>query len=94
MVGRDTTPEEVNDELRQEATSDRYQGILAVAEDPLVSADIVKDARASIVQLDMTRVVGGNLVKVMSWYDNEWGFTSQMVQVAAQKLGIDAPIRV
>jgi glyceraldehyde 3-phosphate dehydrogenase len=94
VVERDTTPEEVNDVLRQEATSDRYQGILAVAEEPLVSADIVKDPRASIVQLDLTRVVGGNLVKVMSWYDNEWGFTSQMVQVAVQLLGSDTPARV
>ena len=94
VVERDTTAEEVNEALRQEATSDRYQGILAVAEDPLVSADIVKDPHASIVQLDMTRVVGGNLVKVMSWYDNEWGFTSQMIQVAAQQLGLDAPARV
>ena len=93
VVGRDTTPEEVNDVLRQEATSDRYQGILAVAEDPLVSADIIKDPRASIVQLDMTRVVGGNLVKVMSWYDNEWGFTSQMVQVAVQQLGLHTAAR-
>jgi glyceraldehyde 3-phosphate dehydrogenase len=91
VLDRDTTPEEVNDVLRQEATTDRYQGVLGVAEDPLVSADIVKDPRASIVQLDMTRVVGGNLVKVMSWYDNEWGFTSQMVQVAVQHLGVDAP---
>jgi glyceraldehyde 3-phosphate dehydrogenase len=73
VLDRDTTPEEVNDVLRQEATTDRYQGVLGVAEDPLVSADIVKDPQASIVQLDMTRVVGGNLVKVMSWYDNEWG---------------------
>jgi glyceraldehyde 3-phosphate dehydrogenase len=94
VVGRDTTPEEVNDVLRQEATSDRYQGILAVAEDPLVSADIVKDPRASIVQLDMTRVVGGDLVKVMSWYDNEWGFTSQMIQVAVQQLGLHTAARV
>jgi glyceraldehyde 3-phosphate dehydrogenase len=94
VVGRDTTPEEVNDVLRQEATSDRYQGILAVAEDPLVSADIIKDPHASIVQLDMTRVVGGNLVKVMSWYDNEWGFTSQMIQVAVQQLGLHTTARV
>jgi glyceraldehyde 3-phosphate dehydrogenase len=94
VVGRDTTPEEVNDVLRQEASSDRYQGILAVAEDPLVSADIIKDPRASIVQLDMTRVVGGNLVKVMSWYDNEWGFTSQMIQVAVQQLGLHTTARV
>jgi glyceraldehyde 3-phosphate dehydrogenase len=42
----------------------------------------------------MTRVVGGNLVKVMSWYDNEWGFTSQMVQVAVQQLGLGTPARV
>ena len=53
-----------------------------------------KDPHASIVQLDLTRVVGGNLVKVMSWYDNEWGFTSQMIQVAVQQLGLDTPARV
>ena len=94
VLARDTTADEVNDVLRQEASSDRYQGILDVADDPLVSADIVKDPHASIVQLDMTRVVGGNLVKVMSWYDNEWGFTNQMVQVAVQQLGLHAAARV
>jgi glyceraldehyde 3-phosphate dehydrogenase len=94
VVERDTTVDEVNDVLRQEASTDRYQGVLAVADEPLVSADIVKDPHASIVQLDMTRVVGGNLVKVMSWYDNEWGFTSQMIQVAVQQLGLDTPARV
>jgi glyceraldehyde 3-phosphate dehydrogenase len=94
VLERDTTSEEVNEILRQEATTDRYQEVLGVAEDPLVSADIVKDPRASIVQLDLTRVVGGNLVKVMSWYDNEWGFTSQMIQVAVQQLGLDTPARV
>ena len=91
MLDRDTTPEEVNDVLRQEAATDRYQGVLGVTEEPLVSADIIKDPRASIVQLDLTRVVGGNLVKVMSWYDNEWGFTNQMVQIAVQQLGVEAP---
>jgi glyceraldehyde 3-phosphate dehydrogenase len=94
VLARDTTADEVNDVLRQEASSDRYKGILDVADDPLVSADIVKDPHASIVQLDMTRVVGGNLVKVMSWYDNEWGFTSQMIQVAVQQLGLHAAARV
>src|SRR5215211_4614482 len=94
VLARDTTADEVNGVLRQEASSDRYKGILDVADDPLVSADIVKDPHASIVQLDMTRVVGGTLVKVMSWYDNEWGFTSQMIQVAVQQLGLDAPARV
>jgi glyceraldehyde 3-phosphate dehydrogenase len=94
VLERETTPEEVNDALRREAASDRYQGVLAVAEEPLVSADIVKDPHASIVQLDLTRVVGGNLVKVMSWYDNEWGFTNQMVQVALQQLGLHTPASV
>jgi glyceraldehyde 3-phosphate dehydrogenase (phosphorylating) len=94
VLARDTTADEVNDVLRQEASSDRYRGILDVADDPLVSADIVKDPNASIVQLDLTRVVGGNLVKVMSWYDNEWGFTSQMIQVAVQQLGLHAAAQV
>jgi glyceraldehyde 3-phosphate dehydrogenase len=94
VLARDTTADEVNDVLRQEVSSDRYKGILDVADDPLVSADIVKDPHASIVQLDMTRVVGGNLVKVMSWYDNEWGFTSQMIQIAVQQLGLHAAARV
>jgi glyceraldehyde 3-phosphate dehydrogenase len=91
LLTKDTTAEAVNDVLRREASTDRYQGVLAVADEPLVSSDIIQDPRASIVQADMTRVVGGNLVKVMSWYDNEWGFTNQMVQVAVQMLGFEAP---
>jgi glyceraldehyde 3-phosphate dehydrogenase len=94
VLERDTTPQEINDVLREEASTDRYQGIIAVTDEPLVSADIVKDPRASIVQLDLTRVVGGNLVKVMSWYDNEWGFTNQMVQVALQQLSLEPSARV
>jgi glyceraldehyde 3-phosphate dehydrogenase len=93
VLARDTTPQEVNDTLRQEAATDRYREVLAVTDEPLVSGDIVMDPRASIVQLDLTRVVGGNLVKVMSWYDNEWGFTNQMVQVAVQQLGLDTYAR-
>jgi glyceraldehyde 3-phosphate dehydrogenase len=91
LLTKDTTAEAVNDVLRREASTDRYQGVLAVADEPLVSSDIIQDPRASIVQADMTRVVGGNLVKVMSWYDNEWGFTNQMVQVAVQMLAFEAP---
>jgi glyceraldehyde 3-phosphate dehydrogenase len=51
-----------------------------VTGDPLVSSDIIGDLHASIVDLGMTQVVDGNLVKVMSWYENEWGFTSQMIR--------------
>jgi glyceraldehyde 3-phosphate dehydrogenase len=53
-----------------------------VSRDPLVSADIVGDARASVVDLELTKVIDGDLLKVMSWYDNEWGYANQMVRQA------------
>ena len=79
---RKTTVEEVNRIFKQEAESERYEGILGVSEDPIVSSDIIKDPRASIIDLGMTRVVDEDLVKVMSWYDNEWGYTHQMIRQA------------
>jgi glyceraldehyde 3-phosphate dehydrogenase len=89
---RQTTAEEVNDAYRQEAATARYEGILGVSEDPLVSADIVGDPRAAVIDLELTRVVDGTLVKVMAWYDNEWGFTHQMIREARSTLGVpDAP---
>lgn len=80
LTVRETTIDEVNGVFKQEAESERYQGVLGVSEDLIVSSDIIRDSRASIVDLSMTRVVDGDLVKVMSWYDNEWGFTSQMIR--------------
>ncbi len=88
VASRPTTSEEVNDAFRQEAATDRYAGILGVSEDPLVSADIVADPRAAVVDLGLTTVVDGTLVKVMAWYDNEWGFTHQMVREARTVLGV------
>ena len=90
VAARATTVEEVNDAFRQEAAATRYQGILGVSEDPLVSADIVGDPRAAIVDLELTRVVDGTLVKVMVWYDNERGFTHQMIREARSILGASA----
>ncbi|MEV4078263.1 type I glyceraldehyde-3-phosphate dehydrogenase [Nonomuraea fuscirosea] len=90
VADRPTTVEEVNDVYRQEAASSRYQGILGVSEDPLVSADIVGDSRAAVIDLDLTRVVDATLVKVMAWYDNEWGFTHQMIREARATLGVAA----
>jgi glyceraldehyde 3-phosphate dehydrogenase len=87
VAGRSTTAQEINDTYRQEAATARYQGILGVSEDPLVSADIIGDPRAAVVDLDMTQVVDGTLVKVMAWYDNEWGFTHQMIREARSILG-------
>lgn len=82
LTERKTTAAEINDIFREEAVSERYRDVLGVSNDPLVSADIVQDPRASIVDLEMTQVVDGDLVKVMSWYDNEWGYVNQMVREA------------
>lgn len=82
LTEKDTTVEEVNQAFKEEAETARYKGIMGVTEEPLVSSDIVKDSRASIVDLGMTKVVDGNLVKIMSWYDNEWGYASQMIREA------------
>jgi glyceraldehyde 3-phosphate dehydrogenase len=90
VANRPTTTQEIKDAFRQEAASELYQGILGVSEDPLVSADIIGDPRAAIVDLNLTRVVEATLVKVMAWYDNEWGFTHQMIREARSTLGVAA----
>jgi glyceraldehyde 3-phosphate dehydrogenase len=82
VLEKNATVEEINSALAEEADTERYRGVLGVTEQPLVSSDILRDPRASIVDLSMTRVVDGNLVKVMSWYDNEWGYVCQMVKTA------------
>ncbi|MFO7893623.1 MAG: type I glyceraldehyde-3-phosphate dehydrogenase [Longimicrobiales bacterium] len=82
VTDRETSVEEVNGIFEEESRTDRYNGILGAVHDPLVSSDIIRDPRASIVDLEMTQVVGGDLVKVMSWYDNEWGYSAQMVRTA------------
>jgi glyceraldehyde 3-phosphate dehydrogenase len=91
VASRATTAEEVNDAFRQEAATERYQEVLGVSDDPLVSADIVGDPRAAVVDLELTTVVDGTLVKVMAWYDNEWGFTHQMIREARNTLADPAP---
>lgn len=84
VTEREVTEQEVHSIFREEAEGDRYKGILGVAEDPIVSSDIIRDPRASVMDLSMTRVVDGDLLKVMSWYDNEWGYSSQMVREAVR----------
>jgi glyceraldehyde 3-phosphate dehydrogenase len=87
VLEKSTSAEEVNNILRQEAESPRYKGILGVAEYPLVSSDIIQDSRASVVEPDMTQVVDGDLLKIMTWYDNEWGYTNQMIREAVRLVG-------
>ena len=71
VASRPTTAAEVDDAFRQEAATERYQQGLGVSDDPLVSADVVGDPRAAVVDLELTTVVDGTQVKVMAWYDNE-----------------------
>jgi glyceraldehyde 3-phosphate dehydrogenase len=80
LTERPTTVEEVNEIFRKESKGDRYRDIVGVSEDPIVSSDIIQDPRASIVDLEMTQVVDGDLVKIMSWYDNEWGYSNQLIR--------------
>jgi glyceraldehyde 3-phosphate dehydrogenase len=87
LTARPTNVEEVNQILTEEAESRRYTGVLGVSWDPLVSSDIIGDPRASIVDLELTKVVDGDLVKVMSWYDNEWGYANQVLREARIMLG-------
>lgn len=79
IAKRDTTASEVNDILTKAASDPRWKGVFAVTNEPLVSSDILANPHASIADLAMTRVVGGNLVKVMGWYDNEYGYTYTLV---------------
>jgi glyceraldehyde 3-phosphate dehydrogenase len=92
VTSRPTSSEEINDIFREEAGTERYRRVLGVSEDPIVSSDIVGDPRASVIDAGMTRVVDGTLAKVVSWYDNEWGFAHQMVREALSMLGIEREI--
>ena len=82
LVGRRTSTDEVNSIFREEAGSARYRDVLGVSDEAIVSTDIVQDPRASIIDCTLTQVVDGDLVKVMSWYDNEWGYAAQLIREA------------
>ncbi len=84
LTEKNTSPEEINKVLTDEANSTRYKGIIRTTNDPIVSSDIVGDAHACIIDMQMTKVVDGNLVKIFAWYDNEWGYTNQMIRKAAE----------
>ena len=80
VTERQVTVEEVNAILKEEAQTERYSEVIDTTTAPIVSSDIVKSPFASTADLSMTRVVDGDLLKVMTWYDNEWGFTNQMIR--------------
>jgi glyceraldehyde 3-phosphate dehydrogenase len=80
--GRATTRDEINAAMQAAASSGPLRGVLAVIDEPLVSVDMNHNAASSTVALPQTQVVDGNLLRVLSWYDNEWGFSTRMADVA------------
>ncbi len=83
LLKRSVTVEEVNDAFKKAAAEPYYQGILGVSEEPLVSSDYIGNSHSGVVDLLLTKVVGGNLIKIMVWYDNEWGYSNRLVEVVA-----------
>jgi glyceraldehyde 3-phosphate dehydrogenase len=80
LLKKPTTKEEVNEIFKKEAQNPQFQGILEVTEDPIVSSDIIGNSHSSIIDLSLTQVVGGNMVKVIAWYDNEFGYANRLVE--------------
>ncbi len=81
VTKRDVTVEEVNEVFKKAAQEPFYQGILTATEEELVSSDYIGNSHSAIVDLKLTNVVGGNLLKVVAWYDNEWGYSNRLVEL-------------
>ena len=86
IVGRDTTKDEVNAAFRERADTGPLTGVLQYSEDPLVSSDIVHSSYSSIFDSELTMVMGARLVKVVAWYDNEWGYSNRLVDLTQRVL--------
>lgn len=83
ITKRSVSVEEVNEAFKKAAKEPYYQGILDVTEEELVSSDYIGNPHSAIVDLKLTAVVGGNMLKVVAWYDNEWGYSNRLVEVTA-----------
>jgi glyceraldehyde 3-phosphate dehydrogenase len=84
-VSRETSTEQLNAAVR-EAADGPLRGILSYTEDPIVSSDIVRDPHSSIYDAGQTMVIDGALVKVVAWYDNEWGYSNRVIELATKVL--------
>ena len=91
VTDKPTTAEEVNAALKA-AAEGGLKGILAYTEDPVVSSDMLHNPNSSIVDGEMTKVLDGNLVQVLSWYDNEWGYSCRVVDLV-EFLAKERPVR-
>jgi glyceraldehyde 3-phosphate dehydrogenase len=85
-AARETSVEELNRAFRQAAAGGPLEGFLAYTEDPIVSTDIIKNPASSIVDSQLTSVMDGTMVKVISWYDNEWGYSNRIVDLVQRIL--------
>ena len=83
VVKKSVTAQEVNEAFRQAAKEPYYQGILAVSDEELVSCDFIGNSHSATVDTKLTKVVGGNMVKVVIWYDNEWGYCNRLIELVA-----------
>lgn len=84
LVEKKTTVEEVNKVLTEAKDKPFYKGVLDVTDEPIVSSDIIGNPHSAIVDLPMTKVVDGDLIKILAWYDNEWGYANRLVEMALQ----------
>ena len=84
LLKKDVTVKQVNNALIAASKSKKLKGVLGVTDEPVVSSDFIGDPRSSIVDLSLTKVVGGNMLKIISWYDNEWGYSARLVEMIDQ----------
>jgi glyceraldehyde 3-phosphate dehydrogenase len=82
LLQKNATAQEINAALKSAADGE-LMGILGYTEDPVVSTDMLHNSNSSIVDADLTKVVGGNLAKVVAWYDNEWGYSCRVADLVA-----------
>jgi len=80
VLKKEVTKEEINNAFKEASENPLYKGILSVSEGELVSSDIIGRSESAIVDLPLTQVIGGNLVKVFAWYDNEWGYANRLIE--------------
>lgn len=92
LLDKEVTVDQVNNTFMQASQDPKYKGILAVTDKPLVSSDFIGNSHSTIVDLSLTKVVGGDLVKVVAWYDNEWGYANRLVELAVQ-LGVGVEMK-
>jgi glyceraldehyde 3-phosphate dehydrogenase len=84
LLKRDVTVQEINETFKKAKKNPLYEHIIDITQDPIVSSDIVGSPYSCIVDLSLTKVVGGNMVKVIAWYDNEWGYSNRLVEMAME----------